>query len=87
MIKEVNQVARAANVSAERADGLGERTHLHVNAAVHVEVVNGAATIAAEDAGGVCVIHHHDGAIFFGEIAERGQRTDIAIHGKDAVGN
>ncbi len=38
-------------------------------------------------AGGVGVVDHHDGAIFFGEIAERGQRADVAVHGEDAVGD
>ena len=50
-------------------------------------MINGAAAVAAQHAGGVGVIHHHDGAVLFGEIAQRGQRADIAIHGEDAVGD
>ena len=33
------------------------------------------------------VVDHHDGAVFFGEIAEAGQRADVAVHGEDAVGD
>ena len=50
-------------------------------------MINGAAAVTAQHAGGVGVIYHHDGAVLFGEIAERGQRADIAIHGEDAVGD
>ncbi len=54
---------------------------------MHVEVINGAASIVSQDAGGMGVIHHHDGAVFFRQIAERRQRADVAIHGKYAVGD
>src|SRR5712692_8446390 len=87
MIEKLDQVAGAADVSAQRADGLGERAYLNINPAMHVEVINGAASVASQDAGGVGVIHHHDGAILFRQVAERGQRTDVAIHGKNAVGD
>src|SRR5277367_6047870 len=33
------------------------------------------------------VVHHHDAIIFFGEVAKRGEIGDVAIHGKDAVGD
>ena len=68
VIEEVDEIAGAADVAAERADGFGERADLDVDAAVHVEMIDGAAAVAAEDAGGVGVVDHHDGAVFFGEI-------------------
>ena len=52
-----------------------------------MEVVDGAAPIAPQNAGSVRVVHHHDGAIFFGQITQRGQRADVAIHREDAVGD
>jgi len=55
--------------------------------AVSVEVVDGAAAIAAEDARGVGVVDHHDGAVFFAEVRERADRADVAVHGEDAVGD
>ncbi len=70
MVEKLDQVARAANVAAQRADGLRQRAHLHVDAAVQVEVIDGAAPVAAQHAGGVRVVDHHDGAVFFGQ---RGQ--------------
>src|SRR5207253_1055127 len=52
VIEEINQVARAANVAAERADGLGERADLDVHASVDVEMINGSAAVAAQHAEG-----------------------------------
>ena len=69
----------------KRADRFRQRSHLDVDAAVHLEMINRAAAIASQHAGGVGVIHHHDGAIFLRQVAERGQRADIAVHGEDAV--
>ncbi len=47
MVEKIDQFARAANVSAHRADGLAERADLNVHAAVAAEVVHGAAPVAA----------------------------------------
>jgi hypothetical protein len=33
----------------------------------------------------VSVVDHHDRAIFFGKVAERGQRANVAIHGEHSV--
>ena len=52
-----------------------------------MEVIDRAAAIAAQNAGGVRVIDHHDGAVFVGNIAELVDGADIAVHGKDAVGD
>ena len=54
---------------------------------VHVEVIDAAAAVAAEDAGGVGVVDHHDGAVFFGECGELVDGADVAVHGEDAVGD
>ena len=78
---------RAADVAAERADGLRQRADLHVDLAVHVEVIDGAAAVAAEDAGGVGVVDHHDGAVLFAERGELVDGADVAVHGEDAVGD
>ena len=85
MIEKINQVPSAANVSSQSADRLGESADLNVHPAVHLEVIDSATAIAAQNAGGVSVVHHHDGAIFFRQIAKPGQRTDIAVHGEHAI--
>ena len=87
MIEKLDQVARAADVAAERADGLRERADLDIDAAMQVEVVDGAAAVAAQHARGVRVVDHHDRAIFLGQRAKAGQRADVAVHGEDAVGD
>ena len=85
VVEEVDQVVRAADVPAERADGFGERSDLSVHAPVNFEMVNRTPAVAAKNARGVSVVDHHDGAILFGQIAEPGQRADVAIHGENAV--
>jgi len=56
MIEKINQIARSADVSAERADGLGQGSDLNIHAPVHFEMIDGAAAVAAEHAGGVRIV-------------------------------
>ena len=51
-------------LSSESADGFRQCAYLNIDAAVHGKMIDGAAPLAAEDAGGVRVVHHHDRAIF-----------------------
>ena len=64
----------AGDVSAERADRLRQCAHLDVHAAVHPEVVDGAAPVAAKYAARVRIVHHHDRAVLFGDGAQPWQR-------------
>src|SRR6185437_6050389 len=50
VIEEVNQIFGTADVAAQRANGFGERAHLDINPAMYVEMVNGAAAVASQDA-------------------------------------
>ena len=54
---------------------------------MNAEVIDGAAAIATQNAGGVRVVDHHDGAVFLGNVAELRQRADVAIHREHAVGD
>ena len=72
MVEEIDQVAGSADVAAQRADGFGQSSHLNIHAAMDVEMVDGAASVASQDTGGMSVVDHHDGAVFLGQIAERG---------------
>jgi len=38
-------------------------------------MVNGAAAIAAQHAGSMSIIDHHDGSVFLGQITKLGQRS------------
>ena len=80
MIEVVDEVARAADVTAECSDGLGECAHLHIDALCAVEVVDAAAAVTAQDSGGVSVVDHHDGAVLVGQIAELVDGADVAVH-------
>jgi hypothetical protein len=48
-------------------------------------MIDGAASVAAEDSGGVGVVDHHDRVILLRQVRERGQRADVAVHREDAV--
>src|SRR5580698_4922565 len=87
VIEKVDEVTSTANITAQCADGFRERSYLDIDAAMHFEMIYRATTISAEDTGGVSVVDHHDRAVLFGEIAQRRQGADIAVHGKDSVGD
>src|SRR5271166_3729562 len=87
MIKKIDQIASAAHISPEGADRLRQSTNLDVDTPVHPEVIDRATPVAAEYAGSVRVIHHHDRATFFGRLAQAGKRADVAIHREHAVGD
>ena len=87
VVKKFDEIARAANVAAERSDGFRQRPHLNINASVQVEVVDGAAAVASQHAGGVRVVDHHDGAVLFRQRGQLRQCADVAVHGKDAIGD
>ena len=50
VVKKVDRVARRAHVPAQRADGLRQGSHLNVDAAVQVEMVDRPASVAAQHA-------------------------------------
>src|SRR5258706_2711639 len=52
-IQEINQLTRAANVASHRANRFAERAYLNVDASVTSEVIDCAAAIASQHAGGV----------------------------------
>ena len=52
---------------------------------MNFEVIDGTAAIPPEHTRGVRVVNHHDRAISFSEIAQCGQRADVAIHREDTI--
>ena len=83
----VLEVLPAGDVAAHHADGLGQRADLDVDAAVEVEVVDRAAAVAAEHARRVRVVDHDRRFVPVGDVADAGQRRDVAVHREDAVGD
>ena len=55
--------------------------------AVLLKVINRAAPVAAEYTRGMGVIDHHDSPVLLSKIAQAREGPDIAVHGKDAVGD
>ena len=73
----------AAGAPAQRlAQGRGQDVDLALDAAM----LRRAAATLADEAGGMGIIHHHQGVMLAGKIDDRSQRRDIAIHAEDAVG-
>ena len=87
VVEEIDEVLRAADVAAEGSDGFRKSADLDVDEAVGAGVIDRAAAVAAEDSGGVGVVDHHDGVVFFGQFGEFGDGADVAVHGEDAVGD
>ena len=87
VVEEFDEVLRSADVAAENANRLRQRADLNIDASVQIEMVDGAAAVAAQYAGGMGVVNHHDGAVLLGMLDQLRQRTDVAIHGEDAVGD
>ena len=87
VIEKLDQRAAAGDVSAQRADRLRQRADLDVDAAVHAEVIDGAAAVPAEHAARMRIVDHHDAAEFLGERAQLRQRAEVAVHAEHAVGD
>src|SRR5947209_9939750 len=68
VIQKLDQVAGAADISAHCANRFGPGAYLNVDAAMNIEVVDGSASIASQDPGGVRIVDHHDRTVFFGQI-------------------
>src|SRR6202020_3349523 len=85
MIEKIDEIARSTDVSTQHSDGFRQSSNLDIDASVYIEVIDRAAAIAAEYARGVGIVDHHNCAVFFRDIAQAGQRADVAIHRKDSI--
>ncbi len=77
----------AGHQPADHAEGLGERADLDIHLAVQAEVVHDAAPALAEHAFAVGVVHHEHDVVLAGDLVQRRQRRDVAVHAEDAVGD
>ena len=50
-------------------------------------MLRSARTGCAHKAHGVGVVHHHQGVVLVGEVADRLKRGEEAVHGEDAIGD
>ena len=50
-------------------------------------MVDRAAAVPAQHAGRVRVVDHDRRLVALGDVADAGQRRDVAVHGEDAVGD
>jgi hypothetical protein len=78
--------ARGHVAAAGAAHRLAERPGEDVDTADHVVQLVGAATARSHEADRVRVVHHHDGVVALGQVADRGQRGQVAVHREHAVG-
>ena len=83
-----SRVLPAVQPAERAAQGLAERGGDEVDAAGSEPVVlPGPAPGAAHEAGGVGVVDEDQGPVAIGQVADRGQGGDVAVHGEDPVGD
>ena len=80
----MDNVIVAGNEAAERGEGFAEGGHDQVNLTGQIEMGSSAVS-TAEHAGGVGVVHHQAGAIFFTKRDDLWQGCDIALHAVQPV--
>ena len=77
----------AGHQPAHNAKGLAERADFDLHTSMEAKVVNDTPAAFPEHALAVRVINHEQDAVFFGHVANRVQRGQVAVHAKDAVGH
>ena len=78
--------ARGHVAAARAAERLAERAGQDVDAVHDAAQLVRAAAARADEAGGVRVVDHHQGAVAVGQIADLREPGDRAVHGEHAVG-
>ena len=87
VLEDLAQRLAAGDVAAQHADRLGQRPDLDVDPAVQAEVVDAAAPVAAQHAGGVRVVDVDDRIGLLGGLHDLGQAGDVAVHAEHAIGD
>jgi hypothetical protein len=87
VVEELDKGLRSSDVAAEDADGLRQRADLNIDTPVALEMVDGAPPLPAKDTARVRIVHHHDGAELLGDLAESGDRAQVAVHREHTVGD
>ena len=60
---------------------------MDIDTAVEIEFFSNSMASLADHARGVALVHHHEGIIFLGKLANLVHRGDIAVHAEYAVGD
>src|SRR5207247_8750194 len=85
MVEVLDQALRAADVSSQDADRLGERANLDVDLAVQVEMIHRAAAGLPQDSARMRVVDHHDRAVRPRARGNRAESCYVAVHAEAAV--
>ena len=85
--EDVPEVLGAGDIAAQDADRLAQRPDLDRNPAMQAEVIDGAPTVTAEDAGRMGVVDKHRRVHALGGLDDAGKGRDVAVHAEDAVGH
>ncbi len=83
----LDQLRRARDEATEDADRLRQRPDLDVDPSVQTEMVDGPGAPGPEHPGRMRVVDHHDRAALLGDLDERRERRDVAVHREHAVGD
>ena len=83
-----HDLAAAGDVAAGgAAEGLAEGAGVDVHAVRDAGMFRRAAAAGAHEADGVGIVHHDQGVVLVGQVADRFERGQVAVHGEDAVGD
>ena len=81
----VDDLGISSDIAAEAAEGLGERAFEHVDAVHDAVALGNAAAARAVHADRMDLVDIGHGAVFLGEIADLGERGDVAVHRIEAL--
>ncbi len=80
--------AAAGHVASGRAaQRLAEGAGVDVHTVGHPRVLRGSGPGGTHKADGVGIVHHHQGVVLLGEVADGFQRRQVAVHGEHTVGD
>ena len=88
LAQQVDDLLVRGDVTAGRApQGLAQRAGEDVDAVDDVVQLRGSAAALADEADRMGVVHHDQGVVLLGEVADPVQRCEGPIHGEHAVGD
>ena len=85
MLEQRRQFGHAGDESAHRGDALRQRTHLDVHSPPQSEVALDAASVISQHAQRMGFVDHQPGAVAPGDLNQRREIDDVAVHAEDGI--
>jgi hypothetical protein len=85
--QQIDQLARAADVSAAAAERLAQRAHLHIDFAGEAELIRETASMLADHADSMRLIEEQHGAVAVLHFDDLRQVRPVAVHTENGLGH